>query len=340
MRISEISRIFFALLVGLGLGALFLLLAGYDPLKAYFALFHGAFGSVYGICNTLSRATPLILTGLTFAIGIKGGLFNIGAQGQMIFGALGAIAASTLKISFPWHLVFALIFAMLLGALWSLPVALLKISKGIHEVISTIMLNWLAFWIANYFVINTLSDPVRGERSIVASPSARFGSIIAGSDLSYAIFASIIFALIVYFFLSWTVAGYELRVAGLNPKAAKYAGINPAKGIFLALFLGGMAAGLGGATQVLGRYPYALNNGLETLATLGFDGIAVALVGHNHPLGVIAAAFFFGALAAGAGEMGFTSGAPLDSIRVVQGIIVLTLALPEIWRIMREKIWR
>jgi len=197
------------------------------------------------------------------------------------------------------------------------------------------MLNWIAVWLAMYLVINLLSDPQRGERSIVATLSARFPLIMGGSDLTYAILASIAFAIVIYWILWHMVPGFELRCSGLDAAAARYAGINPRRSINLAFVLGGMAAGLAGATQVLGRFPYAVDNGLGVLATLGFDGIAVALVGRNHPLGTIMAAVFFGALSAGAGLMGFRANVPLDVIRVVQGTIILAVAVPELWRLLR-----
>lgn len=337
-KLQPLVEVALALLLGILVGAVLMAIWGYHPWKAYLALLQGSFGNYYSIANTFSRASPLILTGLTFAIGLRAGLFNIGAQGQMIIGAVVAVAVGTLSLPPILHLIIAISLAMLAGAMWSLPVAWLKLKRHIHEVISTIMLNWIAFWLVMYLIINLLSDPLRGERSVVAAVNSRFPLIIIGSDLTYAIFAAVGVAIIIYWVLWYMVPGFELRCSGLNTEAARYAGMNPNRSITLALILGGLAAGLAGATQILGRYPYALDNGLGNLANLGFDGIAVALVGRNHPLGVVVAAIFFGAMAAGAGLMGFRAGVPLDMIRVVQGTIVLTVAAPELWRIVYQKI--
>jgi simple sugar transport system permease protein len=319
-----------ALLLGLLLGAALMALWGYNPWTAYQALFHGAFGDRYALANTLSRATPLILTGLTFAIGVRAGLFNIGAQGQMLLGALAAVVVGGLWDLPPgWHLLAALLAATLAGALWSLPAAILKLTSGVHEVISTIMLNWIAFWFAQFAVLNYLSE---GRRSIQAAPDARLPTFFLGIDIGTALLVSIAFAVFIYWVLWHMVSGYELRAAGLSPDAARYGGIRPERSLMWAFVLGGLAAGLAGAVEVLGRFPYAVTNDLSNLGTLGFDGIAVALVGRNHPVGAIASAIFFGALAAGSGMMSFR-GVPIDMIQVVQGIIVLTIAVPELWRL-------
>ncbi len=322
-----------ALLLGLALGAVLMALWGYDPWKAYQALFQGALGDRFGIANTLSRATPLILTGLTFAVGVRAGLFNIGAQGQMILGALVAVLIGGLLDLPPGlHLPVTVLGAMLAGALWSLPAAFLKLTRGVHEVISTIMLNWIAYWFTGYVVIAYLSQ---GRRSLQVDPTARFPLIMAGSDLSYALLLSVLLAGLVYWALWHHVAGYELRAAGLNPEAARYGGVRPNRSLVWAFLLGGLAAGGAGAVEVLGRLPFAITNDLSNLGTLGFDGIAVALVGRNHPLGILLSAVFFGALAAGRTMMGYRAGVPFDMIQIVQGVIILAIAAPEMWRIAR-----
>lgn len=333
--------VFMAILVGLGIGAVLMLIWGYNPWVAYLALLRGAWGDPYAIGNTLSRATPLILTGLTFAIGVRGGLFNIGAQGQMIAGAVAAVAIGGL-VSLPpgWHLLVAAMAAMAAGALWSLPAAILKLSRGVHEVISTIMLNLIMQWFAIYLVVNALSDPVRGERTVQVATDARFASLLAGSGLTSAIIAAVAVAVGLYYVLWHLASGYELRASGLNPDAARYAGMRPGWSLTLAFLLGGVAAGLAGATQVLGRFPYALTNTLSTVGTLGFDGIAVALVARNHPLAVIPSALFFGMLNAGGFEMGREAGVPIDMVQIVQGTIILAVAVPEIWRLGRSALAR
>jgi simple sugar transport system permease protein len=329
--------------LGLGLGVVLLGLSGFDPLAAYVALYQGAFGDRYGLTSTLAEATPLILTGLTFAIGMRCGLFNIGAQGQVLLGAIAAVAASLLPLPPALHLFAALVFGMLAGALWSLPAAMLKVMRGVHEVISTIMLNWIAWYLSLYCVATALVDPGRAEKTLAVAAGARLLPFLPGTDLTPALLLSVAFAVLSYWVLWYTALGYEIRAVGHNPEAARYGGMQPMRTLFCAFGLGGLAAGLAGVTQVIGRPPtYALYGDLSNVANLGFDGIAVALVGYNHPLGAILAAVLMGALAAGARTMQIYAGVPLEMIRLVQGVIILTLAVPELLRLftrLRPRQW-
>jgi len=338
-----------ALTIGLGIGALIMWAFGYDAWKAYQGLYKGSFGSLSKLGDTLFNATPLVLTGLTFAIGVRAGLFNIGAQGQMLVGAIAAVAVGALPVGdfIPWyplalvvHLSLALGAAMLAGALWSLPAAYLKSIRGVHEVISTIMLNWIAVWGVRYLAVRILSDPDRAEKTLSMPATAQFATFIARSDVTHVLWFSLLFALIVYWILWHMPAGYGLRSTGFNPDATKYAGINPLKSMNLAFILGGLAAGFAGASQIVGRPPiYAMYTDLSTLANLGFDGIAVALLGRNHPIGLILGAVFFGALNAGTRMMQFQAQVPFEMARVIMGIIVIAIAVPELWRIFDVGSW-
>jgi simple sugar transport system permease protein len=323
-------------LVGLAVGAILMLIWGYRPIPAYIALFRGSFGDVYGIAGALANTTPLILTALTFAVGARAGLFNIGAEGQLYMGALAAVAASLFRLPVGIHLLVALAFAVIAGALWGLVPAILRAARGVSEVISTIMFNWIGHFFAFWLVANVLVDPVRGEKTISVAQTSRFPILIRGTDLSYGIFVAVFLAFLIYFLLWHTATGYEVRAAGLNPDAARYAGVKEWKTILLVFTLGGLTAGLAGATQVMGRPPtYALYSGLGQIAGIGFNGIGVAMIGRNHPIGIIFAAIFYGGLEAGARMMQMTAGVPLEMVRVVQGVIVLALALPELLRIFR-----
>jgi simple sugar transport system permease protein len=329
--------------LGLVLGVVLLEVTGFDALAAYLALYQGAFGGHYALTSTLAEAAPLMLTGLTFAIGMRSGLFNIGAQGQVFLGAIAAVAASVLPLPSWLHLPAALLCGMLAGALWSLPAALLKATRGVHEVISTIMLNWIAWYFSLYLAATALVDPKRAEKTLVVASGARLLPVFPGTDLTPALVVSVACAVLIYWVLWYTPLGYEIRAIGHNPEAARYGGIQPTRTLFLSFGLGGLAAGLAGATQVIGRPPtYALYGDLSNVANLGFDGIAVALVGYNHPLGVVIAAILMGALAAGARTMQIYAGVPLEMVRLVQGIIILTLAVPELLRLftaLRPRQW-
>jgi simple sugar transport system permease protein len=322
--------------VGLLVGALLMKIWGYSPIKAYAALFQGAYGSLYGFASSLARGTPLILTALTFSICVRAGMFNIGAEGQLIVGALAAVTVGYFTLPAALHVIVALIFAMVAGAAWSIVPAILKTARGVSEVISTIMFNWISHFLAFYLVANILTDPIRGEKTISVPLSARFPLLVRGTDLSYGLFAAVAFAVVMYFILWHTVTGYEVRAAGLNPTAARYGGIDSRRTMLLSFVLGGMGAGLAGACVVMGEPPtYAVFSGLGNIAGVGFDGMAVAMVGRNHPIGIIIAAILFGGLTAGGRIMQLTAGVPLEMVRVVEGIIVLAMAVPELIRLFR-----
>ncbi len=323
-------------LIGLGVGALIMWAWGYHPWPAYVALFKESFGSGYGLASALANATPLILTALTFALGARAGLFIIGAEGMMYMGAMGAVALSLFRLPSGWHALLALFCAAAAGVLWGLIPALLRAYRGVHEVISTIMFNWLSHFLAFYLVANVLVDPVRAEKTLSVAKTSRLPLLIRGTDLSFGFLVAAFLALFLYVFLWHTVVGYEVRAAGANPHAARYGGVSPKKTVLLVFALGGAAAGLAGAVEVMGRPPtYAVYSGLTNIAGFGFDGIGVAMIGRIHPLGIIPAAIFYGGLQAGARLMQMEAGVPFEMVRAVQGVIVLALALPELTRILR-----
>lgn len=329
--------------IGLGAGALIMWAWGYNPWPAYAALFRESFGSTYGLAGALANATPLILTALTFAVGARAGLFIIGAEGMLYMGALSAVALSFARLPSGFHTVVALLCAAAGGVLWSLVPALLRAYRGVHEVISTIMFNWLSHFLAFYLVANILVDPVRAEKTVSVARTSRLPLLIRGTDLSLGIAVAVVLAALVYLFLWHTVPGYELRAAGANPHAARYAGVSPQKTVLLVFALGGAAAGLAGAVEVMGRPPtFAVYSGLTNIAGFGFDGIGVAMIGRIHPLGIIPASVFYGGLQAGARLMQMEAGVPFEMVRAVQGVIVLALALPELTRMFNVflQTWR
>ncbi len=322
--------------VGLLAGALLMWIWGYDPWKAYMAMFRGAYGDSYGLASSAARGAPLILTALTFSICVRAGMFNIGAEGQLYMGALAAVTVGYFTLPPGLHIIAGIIFAMIAGAVWSLVPAILKLTRGVHEVISTIMFNWIARFLAFYMVAFILVDPMRGEKTISIPMNARFPILVRGTDLSYSLFAAVLFAVVIYFILWHTTMGYEVRASGFNPKAARYGGIKSKRTMLTSFILGGLAAGLAGATVVMGNPPtYAVISGLPQLMNVGFDGMAVAMVGRNHPIGIIIAALFFGGLTAGGRVMQFygSNPVPLEMVRIVMGAIVLAMSIPELFRI-------
>lgn len=334
----------FAVIIGLLVGALLMWLYGYNPWNAYYYLFKGGFGSLKGIFETLSFATPLMLTGITWLVGWKSGIFNIGAEGQMYMGAIGAVwIGGTAALPAGIHVAAATIVGMLFGLLWALPVAALKVWRGAHEVVTTIMLNWIALFFVRYLIRYQVPMPGNAYRTVPAMETARFPLISEGTTLTAAVFVAIAFCVGIFIFLWRTRLGYEFRLTGANPEAARYAGIDTQRIIFLNLLIGGLAAGLAGSTQVLGRPPvWGLYETLGGVYGLGFTGIGVGIIGRNHPIGAILAAFFYGGLLHGGTKMMAQAGVAGEMMVAIQGLIILAVALPVILPMIREKIasWR
>jgi len=312
------------LLAGL-IGAVLLVISGANPLQAYGALFKGAFGSPVAIQRTLEKATPLIFSGLAVAFAFKAGLFNIGAQGQLLIGAIVAafVGFSIHGLPAIIHAPLALLIGGLAGALYGAIPGALKTYTGAHEVIVTIMLNYIAINITDYLADGPWKDP--SPTNIVARtpkilPSAEL-PILGNIPLGF-IFA-LVAAVVVWWVLYRTTLGYEIRTVGLNSSAAQYAGIRVARTIILTMALSGFLAGLGGAVETQGivfRYQPGFNAGL------GFDGITTALLGKTSPFGVIPAALLLGAMRAGASQMQFDAGVAKEITDVITAFILFFVA--------------
>ncbi len=341
--LEKVVEILFAIIVGFVIAGLMMYMGGYDPIKAYAAMFETSlsFSDPYYIAMTLSFATPVMLTALTFAIGVRAGLFNIGAEGQMYMGALGAIIVASWTLPGPLYLPLAFIVGSLLAAAWGLIAGVLKVLRGVNEVVSTIMLNWIAFWIVEYARVYVYPNPIDASKTISMPPPGRLPLLMKGTELSASFIIALVTVFVVYYLLWYMVLGYEIRATGLNPTAARYGGINPKKTMLWAFIIGGIAAGLAGVGEITGRPPsYAITTGLSNLFGYGFDGIAVSLIGANHPLGIIPAAIFIGALSAGSRGMQTAAGVPLEMVKAVQGIIVWALAMPGLIRLIRRRMIR
>lgn len=318
------------------IGAIVLLATGHSPLEAYAAMFTGAFGDVYGIGQTLTQATPILFTALAFLLAFKCGLFNLGAEGQLL---MGGFFAAVVGISLSWmpifiHLPLALIAGAVGGALWGFIPAALKAKLGAHEVITTMMSSYVALYITNYMVNYPLKAPGWVSQTIPIAASAELPRILPSTQLSASFILSIAAAAITVYFLEKTTLGYEVRAIGLNSTAAENAGINTKRGIILALVISGAIAGVGGAGEILGvhrRFIDGFSPGY------GWDGLAVALIGGLNPLGSILAAILFGALRSGGITMNVSTGVPLDIITVLQALVVLFVAAPKLIGYIRKK---
>jgi simple sugar transport system permease protein len=320
-----------AVLLALLIGAIILALSGANPFEAYGALLEGAFGSQMAIQRTLEKATPLIFTGLAVAFAFKGGLFNIGAQGQLLLGGVFAAAIGFGFSGLPAiiHAPLALLGGALAGAAYGAIPGWLKARTGAHEVITTIMLNFVAINITDYLADGVWKDDSPGN--IVA----RTPKILESAEIPVAAFIPVGFLIgclmaVATWYLLWhTTLGYEIRTVGLSPNAAKYAGIGVAYTIILTMTISGFLAGMGGAIEtlgVVGRYQPGFNIGL------GFDGITVALLGKTHPFGVIPAAILIGALRAGSSQMQFSAGVAKEITDVIIALMLFFVAADQIVR--------
>lgn len=319
------------------------------PVRAYQSLFEGAFGSGRGLSTTIRKMTPLLLTGLSVAVAFKAGLFNIGASGQFVMGSVFSVAVG---INFPGlppfiHLSLALLAGMLGGAIWGAIPGLLKVYTGAHEVIVTIMLNYVAALFAGWTVY---AGGTQGQQpgplwDTTAGPISETPDVLARARIPwifgppYRVHYGILIALAVAVFIWWllykTTVGFEIRTVGQNMKAARYAGIRVRWTIIFAMILAGGLAGLAGGIETLGlNHKFAPEFG----GGVGFDGITVALLGQTHPLGVIFASFLFGAMDAGAAKLQFDTRIAQDIVQVIQALVLAFVAAPTIiYTIFRMK---
>lgn len=295
----------------------------------------------YPLTESLVTATPYMFAGLAVAIGFRAGLFNIGAEGQFYLGALGAafIGYSIKGLPAYIHLPLAIFGGAAAGALWGAIPGYLKARFGAHEVVNTIMMNWIAFRLSDWL----LTGPMKASGFRPVTPNIEATAELprlfpAPLRFNWGFFLALGVAWLVYWFLFKTTLGFEIRAVGANPDAAKYAGMNIVRNIVLVMVISGGLAGLSGASQVLG-VDHWVGQGFS--AGYGFDSIAVALLGKSHPFGVVLAALLFGILRGGATRMQSMAGIPIDIISIIQGLVIVFVAAPAIIRaIYRIKISR
>jgi simple sugar transport system permease protein len=359
-----------AIFTGLVLGAIVIIftnLALYEALRislmnglsvawqsvvvAYGALFTGAFGSpqeivaaigsgdseairkgFYPFFESLVASTPYIFGGLSVALGFRVGLFNIGAEGQIFIGALCAtfVGYSITGLPFFLHMPLAFLAGAAGGAFWGFIPGYLKAKTGAHEVINTIMMNYIAFRLSDWLLTGLMKRPGFNPVSPTIMDTAKlprfFGDPIR---FHFGFFIALFMAWLVYWFLWRTKWGFSLRMVGSNPHAARYAGVSVTVGIVMGMTLAGALAGMAGGNEVLG---VTYNLALAFSSGYGFDSIAIALLGNSHPFGVVLAALLFGALRNGATNMQLKAGIPIDIISIVQALILVFIAAPAIIR--------
>lgn len=329
-----------AVLLGILVGTIIMIATGYNAGEAFIALWNGAFGDIYYTGEVIRQVTPLILAGLAVAFAFRTGLFNIGVEGQLIVGWLAAVwVGVAFDLPKVIHLPLAVLAAAAAGALWAFIPGLLKAKFRVHEVIVTIMMNYVALHVSNYIVRSVLSEKSDRTADVPVSASLRSPFLEGLTDYSrlhWGIVIALVCVFLMWFILEKTTRGYELRSVGFNQHASEYAGMSVKSNIILSMVISGAFAGLAGAMEGLGTFGYTAIRGGFT--GVGFDGIAVALLGANGPIGIILAAILFGALKVGALNMPLEAGVPNELVDIIIALIVFFVAASYMIRVFIDRI--
>jgi len=325
---NNLRNSFFALLFSLLLGMILIAASGYSPFESYKAIFVVSFTTVKGFALSLSQATPLMFTGMAFALAYRVRMINTGAEGQLYAGAIAAALVGAYVTNVPSiiHVPLALLAAFIAGGLVATVVAVAKIKFGSSEIIMTLMFNEIIKLFTSYLA----NGPLKPEGSGIGQTerildSAKLVKLIPQTQLTIAIFLAILVAIILQYMLQKTVFGYEIKVTGLNLKAAKVAGIKVSKTCLITFALSGAVAGLGGAAMVLGvnyRFIEGFSSGY------GFAGISIAALAAYSPIGVIISAFLIGVLKAGTITLNRTTSIPVEFVEVIQVLVIIFVAAP------------
>lgn len=328
---KAISALFIPLLsviLGLFAGAIIMVSDGYNPIAGYGVMLEGIIGEPYYLGESIRMMITYVLAGLAVAFAFRTGLFNIGVEGQLIVGWLAAVwVGIAFELPKVIHLPLAMLTGAIAGGFWAFIPGFLKAKFRVHEVIVSIMLNYTALHVSNYFITNILTEKADKTERITESASLAspfLQSITDYSRLHWGIIVAIICVVIMWFILEKTKTGFELKAVGFNQHASEYAGMNVNKNIILSMVISGGFAGLAGVMEGLGTFGYvSLKSGFTGM---GFDGIAVALLGANTAIGVVLAAILFGALKAGALNMPLQIGIPSEIVDIIIALIIFFVA--------------
>ncbi|WP_103124453.1 ABC transporter permease [Nostoc cycadae] len=321
--LSPLIAIASALLVG----AILIIFAGANPITAYTALFQESLANYFGFGNTLTKMTPLLFTSLGVLVALKAGQFNIGGEGQIYLGALGSALIGLYVQGLPAiiHIPLALCAGFIFGAVWGWIPGYLKAVRGVNEVITTLLLNYIAVNLVSYLVQNPLKAPAApSPYSPLIAKSAQLPIILPGSLAHAGIILALMAAMILWVLLGRSPLGYQITAVGLNPIAARYAGMSVERTIMLVMALAGGLAGLAGASEVMGL-KYRLFE--QVSPGYGFDAIAIALLSRGNIGGVILTSLFFAALRSGSNVMQRSAGVPVTVVYAIQGLTVLFIAI-------------
>ena len=355
---KPITATFIAIALGFLVAAVLLAVAGYDPGASFAALFEGVFAKPKYISNTIIKAAPIILTGISVAFAFKTGMFNIGAEGQYLAGTVCAVlVGAKLNLPMPLQIPVVVLAGVAGGALIGAITGFLKSKFGIHEVITAIMLNWTMLYLNNFVVASewyhkpssTSSFPVSDSSFTMILPEWKLSDqgletlrsvpwlydFLVKTDVNIAFLAAIAVAIIIWFVLYRSKLGFELRAVGFNRDAAEFAGINVARNTLLAMTIAGAISGLAGALMITGIAPHSIST-LAAFENYGFNGFSVALIAGSSPIGCIFAGLLFGGLLYGGQSVQIAVGAPTDIINIMIGTIVFFVALARVVTLLAD----
>lgn len=357
---KPVTSTFIAIFFGFIVAAIVLSIAGYNPAEAFSALFKGIFSKPKYISNTIIKSTPIILTGLSVAFAFKTGLFNIGAEGQYIVATIASTIVG-IKLDLPavLQIPIVILVGVIAGALYGGIVGFLKAKFGIHEVITGIMLNWIALYLSNFvvnldafhqpsstgtYMINKsgfttiLENWKNSDAGIEALSRHKWLSdIMLKTDVNIGIILAILAAIAIWILLYKTSKGYQLRAVGSNKHAAEFAGINVNKNIIQAMVIAGAISGLAGALAITGVAPHKIST-MAAFENNGFNGMSVALIAGSSPIGCIFSGLLFGGLLYGGQTIQSSIGAPSEIINIMMGTIVFFVALTKIVPVLADKL--
>lgn len=309
-----------SILLAFVIGAIIMAAMGSNPATALGALFQGAFGTAASVGTTLNKAVPLIFTSLCACFAYKCGVFNLGGEGQFLFGATAAFCTvHCLGLTgFPGMLT-AMLVGTLAGGVWGMIPGILKITRGLNEMIISIMLNYVATLFMGVIYTNWIRD-VTVPQTPSIDGSLKLSRVIPSMRFTWAFVIALLVGVLLYYFLYWTAPGFKLRAVGLNMTASRFDGFPVNRYILISFIVSGAIAGLGGASDLLGTQ-YRLINGYG--AGYGFDGVAMALIGQLHPLATIVVAIFFAALRVGSTSMQVATGVPTSVSDIIQALVIV-----------------
>ena len=335
---KKILMLLFSVLIGFIVGSIVIMVAGFNPIKYYKIMIETTFSRPKFFARTLVDAVPLIIGSIGVSLAFKTGAFNIGAEGQFIIGSLtAAFFGYFLKLPPIIHPIVCILLAALAGMAWGGFAGWVKSKFGVHEVITTIMLNWIALYFSNLVVTfgKFYNETGQTSNDIQSTASIKMFGGLRNSSIPFGIILAVVLAFAVYYLLNKTSKGYELKAVGLNPYAAEFGGINVGSNLVLSMGLSGALCAVAGAVKVLG---FAGNVARLTVAEgNGFDSMSVALLANSHPIGSIFSGFFFSVLKRGGFRVQQLLGVPYEVVQIIIGIIVLFISMPLVIKIISKK---